>query len=328
MKSAIAGLLTTANIAIIYLLLNIIAFQKFYLWVNIAMPLTCLVITITITFMLKYFLSNKDYEKTYALATTDSMTGLYNHRFFQDHMRHSIEQSNRFKHKFSLLLIDIDFFKKFNDSHGHQAGDEVLRQVARKLKKNVRTVDVVARYGGEEMAIILDRANEEEALLVAQKIVRAIAEEAYPIAEGVSKHITISCGVSTYPTHGETPSQLIEFSDLGLYRAKENGRNQVGAQYDALPPDGGESHGKEVRVGMTRLLFPGLAAVNGCNDGPERSDGPTVQRTLRREGDREKMIAHAGIAQHPFTAAVRRRHNDAACAADHDARAVFYVHPV
>jgi len=245
MKSAIAGLLTTANIAIIYLLLNIIAFQKFYLWVNIAMPLTCLVITITITFMLKYFLSNKDYEKTYALATTDSMTGLYNHRFFQDHMRHSIEQSNRFKHKFSLLLIDIDFFKKFNDSHGHQAGDEVLRQVARKLKKNVRTVDVVARYGGEEMAIILDRANEEEALLVAQKIVRAIAEEAYPIAEGVSKHITISCGVSTYPTHGETPSQLIEFSDLGLYRAKENGRNQVGAQYDALPPDGGESHGKE-----------------------------------------------------------------------------------
>ena len=240
MRSALAGLLTAANIALIYALLTIIAFQSFALWINIAMPLVCLIITTTITFMLKYFMSNKDYEKTYALATTDSMTGLYNHRFFQDQMRQSIEQSNRFKHKFSLLLIDIDFFKKFNDNYGHQAGDEVLRQVAKKLQKNVRTVDIVARYGGEEMAIILDRANEEEALIVAQKIVKAIAEEAYPIAEGVSKHITISCGVSTYPSHGETPSQLIEFSDLGLYRAKENGRNQVGAQYDSPPPPGEE----------------------------------------------------------------------------------------
>jgi diguanylate cyclase (GGDEF)-like protein len=232
MRSALAGLLITSNVAIIYALFTIIAFQTFNLWINIAMPLVCLIITTTITFMLKYFISNKDYEKTYALATTDSMTNLYNHRFFQDQMRHSIEQCNRSKSKFSLLLIDIDFFKKFNDSYGHQAGDEVLRQVARKLQKNVRTVDIVARYGGEEMTIILDRANEEEALLVAQKIVRAIADEAYPIAEGIAKHVTISCGVSTYPTHGESPSQLIEFADAGLYRAKSNGRNQVGPQYD------------------------------------------------------------------------------------------------
>ena len=154
-------------------------------------------------------------------------------------MRRSIDQANRFKHKFSLLLIDIDFFKKFNDTYGHQAGDEVLRQVAKKLKMNVRNVDIVARYGGEEMAIILDRATEEEALIVAQKIVKAVAEEAYPIAEGVAKHVTISCGVSTYPTHGNSPSELIEFSDAGLYRAKEHGRNQVGAQYDSPPPDGG-----------------------------------------------------------------------------------------
>ncbi len=232
MRSAIAGLLATANIAIIYILGAIFTFQSFYLWINIAMPMVCLLVTITITFMLKYFFSNQDYEKTYALATTDSMTGLYNHRFFQDQMRNSIEQASRFRHQFSLLLIDIDFFKKFNDAYGHQAGDEVLRQVARKLKKNVRTVDIVARYGGEEMAIILERTTEEEALAVAQKVVNAIADEAYPIAEGVAKHVTISCGVATYPTHGETPSQLIEFADAGLYRAKSNGRNQVGPQYD------------------------------------------------------------------------------------------------
>jgi diguanylate cyclase (GGDEF)-like protein len=154
-------------------------------------------------------------------------------------MRRSIEQATKFKHKFSLVLIDIDFFKKFNDTYGHQAGDEVLRQVAKKLKKTVRNVDIVARYGGEEMAVILDRANEEEALAVAHKIVKAIAEEAYPIAEGVAKHVTISCGVATYPTHGLTPSQMIEFSDAGLYRAKENGRNQVGSQYEGTPPPEG-----------------------------------------------------------------------------------------
>ncbi len=251
MRSPLAGLLTTANVAVLYVLLAIILYQTQQLWINVAMPMVCLIITTTITFMLKYFFRNKDYEKTYALATTDSMTGLYNHRFFQEHMRRSIEQANRFKHKYSLLLIDIDFFKKFNDTYGHQAGDEVLRQVAKKLKKNVRTVDVVARYGGEEMAIILDRANEEEALAVAQKIVRAVAEEAYPIAEGVAKHVTISCGVATFPTHGETPSQLIEFSDAGLYRAKESGRNQVGAQYDHQPPDGTDQpeHHHEIQAG-------------------------------------------------------------------------------
>jgi diguanylate cyclase (GGDEF)-like protein len=232
MRSPLAGLLTTVNIAVLYVLVAIMLQQYQQLWINVAMPIVCLVITTTLTFMLKYFFRNQDYEKTYAMATTDSMTNLYNHRFFQDHMRRSIEQAKRFNHKFSLVLIDIDFFKKFNDSYGHQAGDEVLRQVAKKLKSTVRNVDIVARYGGEEMAIVLDRANEEEALAVAQKVVNAIAEEAYPIAEGVAKHVTISCGVATFPTHGESPSELIEFSDAGLYRAKENGRNQVGAQYD------------------------------------------------------------------------------------------------
>jgi diguanylate cyclase (GGDEF)-like protein len=236
MRNALAGMLTVANIGILYILFAILLFHHAQLWANIAMPLSALVVTTTITFMVKYVLRDKDYEKTYALATTDSMTGLYNHRFFQEHMRRSIEQASRYKHKFSLLLIDIDFFKKFNDTYGHQAGDEVLRHVARKLTKSVRTVDVVARYGGEEMAIILERTNEEEALAIARKVVLAIAEEAYPIAEGVSKHVTISCGVATYPTHGEDPSQLIEFADAGLYRAKKNGRNQVGAQTDDEPP--------------------------------------------------------------------------------------------
>ncbi len=241
MRSALTGMLLILNIAVIYVLIATTVYQEYQLWLNIAMPVTSLVITTLLAFILKYILRDNDYEKTYALATIDSMTNLYNHRFFQEHMVRSIEQSVRFKHKFSLVLIDIDFFKKFNDAYGHQAGDEVLRHVARKLQSTVRNVDIVARYGGEEMAVVLERATEEEALLIADKIVKAIAEEAYPIAEGVAKHVTISCGVATYPTHGQSPSTLIEFADNGLYRAKENGRNQVGSQFPAPPESKQES---------------------------------------------------------------------------------------
>lgn len=228
-RSALVGILTTINIGVLYVLLAITLYQYASLWVNIAMPLIALIVTTTLTFIAKYILRDKDYEKTYALATTDSMTGLYNHRFFQESIHQSIEQASRLKQPFSLLLIDIDLFKRFNDTYGHQAGDEVLRHVARKLQKTVRSRDVVARYGGEEIAIILAQADEAEAVAVAQKIVRAVAEEACPVAEGVTRNVTVSCGVATYPQHGGTPSQLIEVADAGLYRAKKNGRNQVGA---------------------------------------------------------------------------------------------------
>lgn len=236
LRSATAGMLTIFALCMLYAIVATIIFKQMNLWINLAMPLIAVLITALLTFMMKYISRDQDYEKTYIMATTDSMTGLYNHRFFQEHMLNSIQRSDRFNQKFSLVLIDIDFFKKFNDTYGHQAGDEVLRCVARKLKDCVRTIDVVARYGGEEMAVILDRANEEEALAVAEKLVKEIAAEAYPISEGVKKHVTISVGVATYPTHGKTTNELIEFSDQGLYRAKENGRNQVGAQYDTDRP--------------------------------------------------------------------------------------------
>jgi diguanylate cyclase (GGDEF)-like protein len=229
LRSTLMAVLGTANLIVLYVLVGIIVYQHLNLWIDLVVPLAILIITTLLSFIVKYILRNKDYEETYALATTDSMTGLYNHRFFQESIRQSIEQSNRYGHPFSLLLIDIDFFKKFNDNYGHQAGDAVLRHVAVQLKKTVRSVDVVARYGGEEMAIILARSGQEEALQIADKVVKAIASEAYPIADGVSKHVTISCGVAVYPQHGSTAPQLIEIADGGLYRAKDNGRNQVGA---------------------------------------------------------------------------------------------------
>lgn len=237
MRSPANGIISALSLILLYIMGAVVVFKLQNLWVNVAWPFFAAAVTLTAVFVIKYIGRDKDYQLTYAMATTDSMTGLYNHRYFQEHMLNSIERADRYDHKFSLLLMDIDFFKKFNDTYGHQAGDEVLRCVARKLKSCVRSVDVVARYGGEEMAVVLDRANEEEALEVARKLVKEVAAEPYPIAEGVAKHVTISIGVSTYPTHGRTPTEMIEFSDAGLYRAKECGRNQVGAQYDEDMPE-------------------------------------------------------------------------------------------
>jgi diguanylate cyclase (GGDEF)-like protein len=143
-------------------------------------------------------------------------------------MINNIETSKRYNNNFSLVLIDIDFFKKFNDTYGHQAGDSVLRQVSALLKKTVRASDIVCRYGGEEMSIILPNTNLDEAYITAQKICAKIAEKPFRIAEGVDKHVTISIGVATYPLHGTVAAEMIEFSDQGLYSAKENGRNRVG----------------------------------------------------------------------------------------------------
>ena len=215
---------------LIYVLGACLAFKMGDVWIDIVVPLFIMLACVLLAIGIKYFLRSRDYEKTYAQANTDSMTGLYNHHFFKKHMQTSIDRAKQFNLHFALVLIDIDFFKKFNDSYGHQAGDEVLRCVAKKLKDQVRSVDVVCRYGGEEMAIILDGADNDAALRVAQKVVDAIAAEAYPIAEGVEKHVTISVGVATFPDHGKTTVELVEFSDKGLYAAKENGRNQVGKQ--------------------------------------------------------------------------------------------------
>ncbi|MDD3150165.1 MAG: GGDEF domain-containing protein, partial [Candidatus Gastranaerophilales bacterium] len=190
---------------------------------------TVALITFTVIYIIKYINKSKDFEYTYKLATTDGLTNLYNHRYFQEHMTNSIETCKRYDSHFSLLLIDIDFFKKFNDTYGHQAGDAVLKQVAGLLKKTVRNSDLVARYGGEEMAIVLSNTDLEEALTTADKVCRAVADKPFKLSEQVTVNVTISLGVATYPQHGYAPQLLIEFADQGLYRAKENGRNQVGS---------------------------------------------------------------------------------------------------
>lgn len=198
------------------------------LWLEVVYPLIFSIAAFTFAYVVKYLIKSRDFEQQYKLATTDGLTELYNHRYFQEQIRMQIEQSKRYNHNFSLIIIDIDFFKKFNDTFGHQSGDAVLRQVAQTLKKNVRATDIVCRYGGEEMSIILPNTGKDEAFSTAQKICERVASKKFKLAGDKETNVTISLGVSTFPYDGDSASSIIEAADKRLYNAKNNGRNQVG----------------------------------------------------------------------------------------------------
>ena len=226
--AVLVSLALSALIILIYLVFSVWAMEWFNLWIWTVLPVILSIISFITVYIVKYVIKSRDFEHTYKLATTDGLTELYNHRFFQDQMKFFIEATKRSGRKFSLIMIDIDFFKKFNDTYGHQAGDAVLKQVAATLKKTVRSSDIVCRYGGEEMCILLRDTEKEQAVLTAEKICKNVAAKPYLIAANTEKNVTISLGVATYPDNGNLPQELIEYADKGLYAAKENGRNQVG----------------------------------------------------------------------------------------------------
>ena len=211
-----------------YLYFSAFIMAKYNVWVWVVIPVILSIFVFIGAFIIKYLLKSRDFEYTYKLATTDGLTELYNHRFFQEQLRAKIKQAEKLNNSFSLILIDIDFFKKFNDKYGHQAGDAVLKHVASTLKKCVRTEDMVCRYGGEEMTIILNNMTKEFSVKTAQKICETIASKEYELTPELAVNITISLGVAAYPDNGKTPAELIEYADKCLYKAKENGRNQVG----------------------------------------------------------------------------------------------------
>ena len=199
-----------------------------YYWIKIVSPLSFALFAFIIAVIIKYLIKSRDFDTQYKLATTDGLTELYNHRYFQEQMQRYVSHSMRYETPFSLIIIDIDFFKKFNDNYGHQSGDAVLRQVAMTLKKNVRATDIVCRYGGEEMSIILPNTKREEAISIAQKLCTMVASKKMKLSNGRESNVTISLGVSTFGDEdGKTPAQIIESADKRLYHAKENGRNRV-----------------------------------------------------------------------------------------------------
>lgn len=228
-SSAFAASMMSLSTYLIYLLIAYYAMRFENLWLEVIYPLIFSILAFTCAYIIKYLIKSRDFEQQYRLATTDGLTELYNHRYFQEQMRMQVEQSKRYNNNFSLIIIDIDFFKKFNDTFGHQSGDAVLRQVAQTLKRNVRATDIVCRYGGEEMSIILPNTSKEEAQSTAEKICHRVADRKFKLAGDKETNVTISLGVATFPNDGDTASKIIDAADKRLYNAKHNGRNQVGA---------------------------------------------------------------------------------------------------
>ncbi len=177
--------------------------------------------------------NNLNYEMLRRTSHIDTLTGVNNRRFLEQRIGEEIDRSQRNDDPLSCLFLDIDFFKSINDTHGHQAGDQVLALVAGMIKKQLRSNDVLARYGGEEFVALLSTIDEAKAGDIAERIRKSIEELSVPFNNEVIK-VTISIGLATYEPSNmpkasttEIATQLIQLSDTALYSAKKNGRNRV-----------------------------------------------------------------------------------------------------
>jgi diguanylate cyclase (GGDEF)-like protein len=166
------------------------------------------------------------YEKTLIRAHLDSLTELWNHGYFQYIFQAELKKAEVQKTPLSLIMLDIDDFKIYNDSLGHQAGDTILKELAFILKKQSRKMDYVCRYGGEEFTVILPQTDRKEAFLIAERLRENIARHPFLKEEILpSKKLTVSLGLAVFPENGSSPSDLLRHSDKSLYEAKNKGKN-------------------------------------------------------------------------------------------------------
>ena len=171
-----------------------------------------------------------DNRRLELLAHTDPLTEVLNRRALSERLTDEMERVRRYESTVSMLLIDLDHFKRINDSHGHLVGDDVLMEVAALLQRAVRAVDVVARYGGEEFVIVLPETSPFGATTFAERIRELIDAHPFTQVRGQPLHLTTSIGVASYPTPGiESLEDLFAAADQALYRAKAEGRNRVRA---------------------------------------------------------------------------------------------------
>ncbi|MCP9630738.1 PleD family two-component system response regulator [Rhodopseudomonas palustris] len=162
------------------------------------------------------------------MAITDGLTGLHNRRYMESHLATLAEQAGARGKPLALMILDIDFFKSINDSYGHDAGDDVLRDFATRIRKSIRGIDLACRYGGEEFVIVMPETDLHVAQMVAERLRRAIAGEPFAIEKGERRiEVTISVGLSTLERKGEPIRDLLKRADTALYRAKHDGRNRV-----------------------------------------------------------------------------------------------------
>jgi diguanylate cyclase (GGDEF)-like protein len=167
------------------------------------------------------------YDSMKIMAVTDGLTGLFNHREFYQALRRELERARRYRHTLSLLMIDVDDFKRFNDRFGHPAGDIALREIADLLRKCARTTDIIARYGGEELAVILPESTPGGALMVAERIKSEIGTHNFIQNSKEQVHLTVSIGIYSSENGEDTEDQIVSLADEASYVAKKSGKNRV-----------------------------------------------------------------------------------------------------
>jgi len=164
------------------------------------------------------------FERLRRLSTTDDLTGAYNYRYLLDGLRREIRRATRFEQVFSVIMLDVDHLKEYNDLHGHLAGSRLLAAFSQIVQRQLRAVDTMAKYGGDEFVVILPQTEKGGARVVAERIRRAIEAHAFP---GEARKITTSLGISSFPADGNQVETLLARADEALYEAKKGGRNRV-----------------------------------------------------------------------------------------------------
>jgi two-component system, cell cycle response regulator len=166
-------------------------------------------------------------SNTMALAVTDELTSLYNRRYFDRHLSVMLDKAREQERDMAVMLIDLDYFKMVNDTHGHDVGDAVLKEFALRLRRNIRGVDLACRYGGEEFVVLMPDTDFRQAQGVAERVRSAIAERHFEVGTSRALDVTVSVGVALNESETDTPDALLKRADVALYRAKREGRNRV-----------------------------------------------------------------------------------------------------
>lgn len=210
------------------------------------------------------------YSQAMTWAITDGLTRLYNHRYMHECLDKEIARNTRFGANFAIIMIDIDFFKTYNDNYGHLAGDDVLASIAKCIQASIRNIDQAFRYGGEEFAVILPETSTQGAYVVAERIREKIQERTFKGRASV----TASLGVASWPTDGMTKEELLAAADKALYTAKETGRNRTCGPYDSrsqilMEPES-ESETQRIAIGMIFALAATVDAKDHYTYGHSR----------------------------------------------------------
>jgi diguanylate cyclase (GGDEF)-like protein len=170
---------------------------------------------------------HRDTQRDLAASTlTDRLTGLYNYGTFVDYLHNEVTKVDRYGGELTLLMMDLDHFKQFNDRHGHEAGNDLLRRLGATVGSLVRDADVAARYGGEEFAVLI-RGDESHGYELAERLRRAVESVTVEVRRGEPVSVTVSAGIATYPAGAADEAELIESADAALYESKRRGRNRV-----------------------------------------------------------------------------------------------------